>query len=56
MVQVKTALVPAGIADTADIGEDGFAIEATPLKTLHVPAPTNAVFPANVKEPELQFD
>ena len=56
MVQVKTALVPAGIADTVDAANDVFAIEAVPLKTLHVPTPTNAVFPANVKEPELQLD
>ena len=55
IVQVKTALDPAGTPVTADVGDDVLAIVATPLKTVHVPTPTNAVFPANVKDPELQF-
>ena len=56
IVHFKTALVPTGTPDTADIGDDGLAIEAVPLKTLHTPTPDTAVFPANVKEPELQLD
>ena len=56
IVQVKTALVPKGTPETVDIADDGLAIEAVPLKTVHTPTPDTAVFPANVKEPELQFD
>ena len=55
IVHFKTALVPTGTPDTADVGDNGLAIVAVPLKTLHVPTPTNAVFPAKVKDPELQF-
>ena len=55
-VQVKTALVPTGTPDTADIGDDGLAIEAVPLRTVHNPVPIAGTFPANVKEPELQLD
>jgi hypothetical protein len=56
IVQVKTALVPTGTPDIVDIADDGLAIVAVPLKTVHKPVPTDGVFPANVKEPELQFD
>ena len=56
IVHFKIALVPTGTPDTADVGDNGLAIVAVPLKTLHVPTPNNAVFPANVKDPELQFD
>ena len=41
---------------TAEVGDDRLEIIAVPLKTLHTPTPDTAVFPANVKEPELQFD
>jgi hypothetical protein len=56
IVQVKTALVPTGTPDTADIGDDVLAIEAVPLKTVHNPVPIAGTLPANVKEPELQLD
>ena len=56
IVHFKTVLVPAGTPVTVDVGDDGLEIVAIPLTTLHVPTPTNAVFPTNVKEPELQFD
>ena len=55
MFQVKTALVPTGTPDTSDVGDDGLEIVAVPLATLQTPRPTNGVFPANVKNPELQF-
>ena len=55
IVHFKTALVPTGTPDTADVGDNGVVIAAVPLNTLHVPTPTNAVFPAKVKDPELQF-
>ena len=55
IVHFKTVLVPAGTPVTVDVGDDGLEIVAVPLNTLHAPTPTAAVFPANVKEPELQF-
>ncbi len=56
IVQVKTALVPKGTPETVDIADDGLAIEAVPLKTLHNPVPITGTFPANVKETALQMD
>ena len=55
IVHFKTALVPTGTPVTDDVGDNGVVIAAVPLNTLHVPTPTNAVFPAKVKDPELQF-
>ena len=56
IVHCKTAFVPTGTPVTVDVGDEGLEIVAVPLNTIHVPTPTNAVFPANVKDPELQFD
>ena len=55
IVHFKTALVPRGTPVTVEVDNDGLAIVAVPLKTLHNPEPTDGVLPANVKVPELQF-
>ena len=55
MFQVKTALVPTGTPVAVDVGDDGIAIVAVPLNTVHKPTPIVGVLPANVKVPELQF-
>ena len=55
MFQVKTALVPTGTPDTADVDDDGLEIVTVPLVTVHKPTPIVGVLPANVKVPELQF-
>ena len=56
IVHFKTALVPTGTPATDDVGDNGLAIVAVPLNTLHVPTPTVGVLPANMKVPELQWD
>ncbi len=55
-VHLNVTLVPAGTPVTPEVGDDGFAIVAVPLTTVHVPVPAAGVFPARVKFPLLQFD
>jgi hypothetical protein len=55
IVQRKVTLLPAEMPETVDVAEEELVIVAEPLTILHVPVPVDGAFPANVKEPLLQF-